>query len=804
MDFDRSVNGIISGFCMQEVEAREVPVCFKMVMDDLEHEISDTCRKESDVSGCERRLSSAVWFGPQDLKRLYQGSVNFADRIAEIDIHIEMLSGKDLEQAVEAVKYFQNHPIVPSSRKKKLNEALYGAQKYFGESINFIIARLLQDPLNLLLDRILKSDKFALIELARFVDKTGNTNETSSFFLKQSKGLIGAISSILEDVADAVDLNIDTIIAGLRALRFGLNLDLEIAAEYLLAALETLLVFKVGASPLIVHLLLASSSKGLEELAELMDITTKKIPSEEFKAIISRLSAKYPAEVAEALEGMRKIRDSSQAGSVLARKFLEHMGEVKEENDGLDRGVPIANTSNGGPLAESDNSKRPAVGGDSAAAVRKVVNEMPITSNFDYVDTTSIARYSELDPNKRAEVVRYVVGRIAKNASPEYVAFLDHIIDNGDHEARLAVLLALKTLDADNVDERMLVRYYLRLIEKSDVRDRAITEGARNYNLPHRMVKYLIDEDAKNLRDPAHRFMVDQRPFYETENDVRGAKSEPPIIRYGVPLLEKGEIELVRYHPGVLTSQLSVAEDVAQQCNETIDILYAERRKRVGLVQLGGGFIPFRTYNDFWADDHEQNRDVDGLGGVFDYLTSEYENGARLLLGGQYDDFGDDGLSLGGRIGPAWQISSDFMFKFPLVVSYFRIKGTGDMGPELPLERESATEPYHFSPGRFTERGVSLVVDPEILYSWHRWKLGEGKTLGLHTSIGMPIGLYWASLSDDDCKTAIDPRGKDITVNNNRDVTIRGARSGSLCRDGEDHFGYTSELRTMLGLEYQW
>lgn len=441
-------------------------------------------------------------------------------------------------------------------------------------------------------------------------------------------------------------------------------------------------------------------------------------------------------------------------------------------------------------------------------------------SLYNVVEDRWESMYASLEPDRQAEIAKHVVRQLPQDVFPLHVALLDYIIDEGDKKIHLAVLSALKELNVNNVNERTLVRCYLRLIEKPGVRDQAIWEGDKKHDLPHLVVKYLVDEDAINLRDPAHRFMVDRRPFYETEDRVEGKKSEPPIVRYGIPLLEEGEIEKVRDEaasainatsPVALERRGAEFEKIVPQCNETVDILYAERRKHVGLIQLNVGLIPGRAVMDRF-EDRPLREDLIGWSLGLDWLSDESDSGNRLLLGAIYeqdfDDPWDSWFAAGLRAGVAWEFG-DFMFKIPAVLKYVRMNGIMDTGHRISLERDSTGGLYRTVENTYTANGVSLSVAPEAGWNVFRTKLGRGSTFGVNLFARLDTGLYFNWVSDDKCPSAVNPFGHDVTVANpqngkGRDITVRNAGTRLACRKNETHFG--REIGETLGVlgEYQW
>lgn len=424
------------------------------------------------------------------------------------------------------------------------------------------------------------------------------------------------------------------------------------------------------------------------------------------------------------------------------------------------------------------------------------------------VESLFKASYGKLDLDGKGRIAQWVVKQIGSKVAPLHVDLLDFLIINGAPEEkdrpviRAKVLEALVGLNPDVADERTIVRCHFKLMKFDDSRANAIREGTTKQDLHHRIVKYLIDEDADNFRNPAHAFVLDRRPFRQDPD----GKPLAPIHAFGVPLLEEGAVEGVR-DTAVRDKKPS---HIVVQCDRTIDLLYKEHRKTHGMVQLSGVGLPARTFMDINPGDQPLERDVHGGGVRLDFFTRELDDaGTRFLIGGE-SLWADGYHSARLRVGAAWDLLDNRLFlKLPASLGYFQMKGTEDDRREVTFDATS-TGPGAYDiavkSNAFKMTGMDLAISPELDFVIHRWKLGRGNTLAVSGFVGMEVGLYYGWLSDDQGRHAFDPKGATgtMTSSGNTYSTTFNSPATQLNRDGEGHFGYNLAFLAGLKFEYQW
>lgn len=423
------------------------------------------------------------------------------------------------------------------------------------------------------------------------------------------------------------------------------------------------------------------------------------------------------------------------------------------------------------------------------------------------------AAYNSRKEDDRAAIAKWVVQHMSKDMAPLHLELIEYIIRSGTPKIREAVLDGLATLNADNVDEPPLVRAYLKLMEFADSRDRAIDQGTKQHDLHHRLVKYLTDDDGPNLRDPANAFMVDRRPYSSVDAGGAKVKKDPPILSFGIPLLEEGVIEAQRD----LAVTQKRPQAIIDQCQATIDALYDERRKHHPLHQgTVGVLIPGKTYMGLFKDDPLE-RDVHGMQFSYDYVTKELSpSGTRLNIGAFYnhtdlENFIDPkSYEAGLRLGPAWDLSKSLFLKLPFELSFFRIEGQEDDSPKVPFSNITMTGPNSASSvtgyNDIVYQGAGLAFHPQLGLALFRKQLGKGSTFGLTLNAGALLGFNFGAVKDVQCRHAFNPYGNGMTLGPNGqqlDYEVTGGQ-GSLCRNNEFQFSYSLGFDAGLMAEYQW
>jgi hypothetical protein len=200
-----------------------------------------------------------------------------------------------------------------------------------------------------------------------------------------------------------------------------------------------------------------------------------------------------------------------------------------------------------------------------------------------------------------------------------------------------------------------------------------------------------------------------------------------------------------------------------------------------------------------------------GVGYNLEWMSSEFPNGMRLLLGTHYTGWVDH-HAIGASVGTAFT-SGKFYVKLRAAFDYYYLKGAENGLDDIPVELANPQittdgTAYRMIPHEmdFIMNAATLMLKPEIGYVFHRWHLGGGKTIGLKGFLGLHAGLFAGTVYDDGCSYSYDPAGDDtIHVSPTGDgnaVVVQETELGTRCRSGEPIFG--SIFGAEIGLGVEW
>ena len=161
----------------------------------------------------------------------------------------------------------------------------------------------------------------------------------------------------------------------------------------------------------------------------------------------------------------------------------------------------------------------------------------------------------------------------------------------------------------------------------------------------------------------------------------------------------------------------------------------------------------------------------------------------------------------------AGKVGAPVLIAVGAAFDYLYLKGAENGLDDVPVELSNPQitadgTAYRMTPHKmdFIMNAAVLMLKPEIGYTFHRWHLGGGKTLGIKGFLGLHAGLFAGSVYDDGCSYSYDPAGDDTIhvspTGGGSAVVVQETELGTRCRSGEPVFG--SIFGAEIGFGVEW
>ncbi len=243
-------------------------------------------------------------------------------------------------------------------------------------------------------------------------------------------------------------------------------------------------------------------------------------------------------------------------------------------------------------------------------------------------------------------------------------------------------------------------------------------------------------------------------------------------------------------------------------CEALIASIEESRRRYANLIDFSSSFS-VNALSGLAGEPMDVN--TGGIGFNLEWMSGEFPSGVRLLLGAHYTGWINK-HQMGVAAGIAYT-SGKFYAKLGAALDYLYVKdvedGLGDVPIKLSDPQVTADgTAYRMTPHEmdFVMNAGALILRPEIGYTFHRWQLGGGQTLGLKGFVGFHAGLFVGSVYDDGCSYSYDPAGDDVIhVSPAGDwdgQIVQETELGTRCRSGKPVFGSMFGAELGLALEF--
>jgi hypothetical protein len=275
----------------------------------------------------------------------------------------------------------------------------------------------------------------------------------------------------------------------------------------------------------------------------------------------------------------------------------------------------------------------------------------------------------------------------------------------------------------------------------------------------------------------------------------------------------KGEIEVDRHAMlKVYESLIDQAEDegcfTENECEDLVESLIESRSRYAYLLDFSASLS---AHSLTGLAGQPMDVSTPGVGYNLEWMSSEFSNGMRLLLGAHYNGWVDH-HAVGVSVGTAFT-SGNFYVKLRAAFDYLYFKGAENGLDDVPVELADPQitadgSAYRMIPHEmdFIMNAATLMLKPEIGYVFHRWHLGGGKTLGIKGFLGLHAGLFAGNVYDDGCSYSYDPAGDDTIhvspTGGGNAVVVQETDLGTRCRSGEPIFGSIFGAEIGFGLEW--
>jgi hypothetical protein len=248
--------------------------------------------------------------------------------------------------------------------------------------------------------------------------------------------------------------------------------------------------------------------------------------------------------------------------------------------------------------------------------------------------------------------------------------------------------------------------------------------------------------------------------------------------------------------------------DDVGNCDAFVESLRESRMRYADLLDFSVGMS---AHNLAGLAGEPMGVSTPGIGYNFEWMSSEFSNGMRLLLGANYMGWVDR-HTVGVSVGTAYT-SNKFYVKLAAAVNYLFVRDVEDGLDDVPVELSdpqitSDGTAYRMSPHEmdFVMNAAVLMLKPEIGYVFHRWDVGDGKTLGLKGFLGLHAGLFAGNVYDDGCSYSYDPTGDDVIhvspAGDGSASVVQETDLGTRCRSGKPVFGSIFGIQAGLAVEF--
>ncbi len=274
----------------------------------------------------------------------------------------------------------------------------------------------------------------------------------------------------------------------------------------------------------------------------------------------------------------------------------------------------------------------------------------------------------------------------------------------------------------------------------------------------------------------------------------------------------KGEIEVDRHAMlAVYASLIYQAEEGCfseGECDVLVDSLIESRSRYADLIDFS---VALSAHSLAGLAGEPMDISTPGVGYNLEWMSSEFPNGMRLLLGAHYTGWVDH-HAVGASVGTAYT-SGKFYVKLRAAFDYLYLKGVENGLDDVPVELSNPQITADGTAYRMTPHKMDLIMNaavlmlkPEIGYTFHRWHLGGGKTIGIKGFLGFHAGLFAGSVYDDGCSYTYDPAGDDVIhvspTGGGSAGVVQETELGTRCRSGEPIFGSIFGAEIGFGLEW--
>jgi len=276
----------------------------------------------------------------------------------------------------------------------------------------------------------------------------------------------------------------------------------------------------------------------------------------------------------------------------------------------------------------------------------------------------------------------------------------------------------------------------------------------------------------------------------------------------------KGEIEAD--HDAMIEIYMTLAEQAEEgcfiededDCDSLVSSLEESRRRYTNLIDFSAGFS-INNLSGLAGEPMDVNNG--GIRFNLEWMSPEYPSGARLLLGAHYAGWINK-HQVGAAAGIAFT-SGKFYAKLSAAFDYIFVKDLEDGLDDVPVELSDPQitadgTAYRMSPHEmdFILNAGALILRPEIGYTFKRWQLGGGQTMGLKAFVAFHAGLFAGTVYDDGCSYSYNPSGDDtvhVSPTGGGDaVVVQETDLGTRCRSGEPVFGSMFGVDLGLALEF--